>query len=223
MKRDAYLALKKLAFQLGSACVSLGVVLSLAAAPSPTSPQKKTTRTTTAQKARIRAAKQGRNSPALGAARSRSSETRKLVAVHQVTTRAATVQEASVPPKSAKGRQLKARARTHAATPSIQNHPDPERYQQIQQALTDRGYFKGDVNGKWDQDSTDALTRFQTDKKLDADGKISARTLNGLGLGPRHDGSTAPLSGPLAARETGGDTPSLNAPVPAPPPAEAPQ
>ncbi len=90
------------------------------------------------------------------------------------------------------------RRTTHvAAAPSYQLHPDPERYQQIQQALADRGYFKGAVNGQWNDDSVDALKRFQADQKLDAEGKIDALTLTGLGLGPRHDGSTAgtvPLS-----------------------------
>jgi peptidoglycan hydrolase-like protein with peptidoglycan-binding domain len=75
--------------------------------------------------------------------------------------------------------------------PSYQLHPDPERYQQIQQALADRGYFKGQVNGQWGDDSVDALKRFQIEQKLDPDGKISALSLIGLGLGPKHDGSSA--------------------------------
>jgi hypothetical protein len=82
----------------------------------------------------------------------------------------------------------------HAPAPSYQQHPDPERYRQIQEALTERGYFKGEVNGQWGDDSVDALKRFQADQKLDNDGKINALTLIGLGLGPKHDGSTAPVS-----------------------------
>ncbi|HZS55375.1 MAG TPA: peptidoglycan-binding protein [Bryobacteraceae bacterium] len=74
-----------------------------------------------------------------------------------------------------------------APGPSYQLHPDPERYQQIQQALSDKGYFKGDVNGQWGDDSVDALKRFQADQKLDDDGHLSALTLIGLGLGPKHD------------------------------------
>ena len=81
------------------------------------------------------------------------------------------------------------RSRAHAKpAQSYQLHPDPERYQEIQKALADRGYFKGDVNGVWGDDSTDALKRFQADQKLPDDGKISALTLIGLGLGPKHDG-----------------------------------
>src|ERR1700761_7151770 len=79
-----------------------------------------------------------------------------------------------------------ARSKRPAPRPTYQQHPDPERYQQIQQALADHGYFKGQVNGQWGDDSVDALKRFQADQKLDDDGKISALTLTGLGLGPKH-------------------------------------
>ena len=74
--------------------------------------------------------------------------------------------------------------------PSYQLHPDPERYQEIQKALADRGYFKGEVNGQWGDDSVDALKRFQADQKLPDDGKINSLSLIGLGLGPKHNGST---------------------------------
>ena len=91
-------------------------------------------------------------------------------------------------------------SRHTASAPTYQLHPDPERYQEIQKALADRGYFKGEVNGLWGDDSVDAMKRFQADQKLDeTEGKIDARSLIGLGLGPRHDGSTASsLSSPAA-------------------------
>jgi len=88
------------------------------------------------------------------------------------------------------------------AGPSYQLHPDPQRYAEIQRALADRGYFHGEANGDWKDDSVDALKRFQADQKLPEDGKIGALTLTGLGLGPHHDGSTAatvPLSTAPAA------------------------
>ena len=110
--------------------------------------------------------------------------------------------------RTAKGRTKRV---THTApAPSYQLHPDPERYTQIQQALADRGYFKGQVNGEWNDDSVDALKRFQADQKLESDGKINALTLTGLGLGPRHDGSTA-SSVPLSATAPSSD-PALNSP-----------
>ncbi|HMF77717.1 MAG TPA: peptidoglycan-binding domain-containing protein [Bryobacteraceae bacterium] len=74
--------------------------------------------------------------------------------------------------------------------PLYQQRPDSDRYQEIQKALQDRGYFKGEANGDWNDDSTEALKHFQVDQSLTNDGKISARTLAGLGLGPKHDGAS---------------------------------
>lgn len=111
----------------------------------------------------------------------------------------------------AKGTSAARRARTRGrvarkpAGPSYQQHPDPERYAEIQKALADRGYFHGEANGEWKDDSVDALKRFQADQKLPDDGRIGALTLTGLGLGPRHDGSTA-----------------ATVPLPTTPPSEAP-
>lgn len=99
-----------------------------------------------------------------------------------------------------------------APGPSYQLHPDPERYQVIQRALADRGYFKGEANGTWGDDSVDAMRRFQTDQKLDDDGKIDSLSLIALGLGPRHDGTTAaePRVPPVPAdSETGAPVSSI--------------
>lgn len=121
---------------------------------------------------------------------------------------------------SAKGRKARAKP-----APSYQLHPDPERYQQIQQALTDRGYFKGPVNGEWGDDSVEALKKFQGDQKLDTDGKINALSLIGLGLGPKHDG-TSGHDAPVPPRPPGPDspvtapaasTPEVQSPPPTPP------
>ena len=111
----------------------------------------------------------------------------------------------------------RSRRRRASPAPSYQLHPDAERYTQIQQALTDRGYFKGPVNGQWNDDSVEALKHFQADQKLETDGKLNAHTLTGLGLGPKHDGTTA-ATVPLSATATGAaepDTPPL--PIQLPP------
>jgi hypothetical protein len=99
-------------------------------------------------------------------------------------------------------------AASSATALSYQLHPDPERYQQIQQALADKGYYKGEVNGQWGDDSVDALRRFQTDQKLDGDGHVTALSLTNLGLGPKHDGD---ISAPAPAT---GITPVPNNSVP---------
>jgi Putative peptidoglycan binding domain len=72
-----------------------------------------------------------------------------------------------------------------------QIQPTPERYQEIQNALVAKGYLRPEqATGAWDQNSIEALKRFQTEEKLDPTGKITAMSLIALGLGPKHD-STA--------------------------------
>jgi hypothetical protein len=75
--------------------------------------------------------------------------------------------------------------------PVIPTRPEPDRLREIQKALADKGYFKGEVNGVWNADSAAAMKQFQTESKLTADGKINALSLTGLGLGPKHDGNVA--------------------------------
>ncbi len=66
--------------------------------------------------------------------------------------------------------------------------PTPERYREIQQALASKGYLKPeDATGVWNQDSMDALRRFQTDQKIDSTGKINSLSLIALGLGPKRE------------------------------------
>jgi len=115
--------------------------------------------------------------------------------VMQASPAAPPIKAKSAPAKSstastAHRRNGKRKRSAHVApAPSYQLRPDPSRYREIQQALSDKGYFKGEVNGTWSDDSIDALKRFQADQKLPNDGKINALTLIGLGLGPKHDGS----------------------------------
>jgi len=77
--------------------------------------------------------------------------------------------------------------------------PAPERYQEIQQALVSKGYLKPEqASGVWDQNSSDALKRFQGEQKLPGTGKIDSLSLIALGLGPKHDVTEA-RPAPLAA------------------------
>jgi hypothetical protein len=98
-----------------------------------------------------------------------------------------------------RGRYAKGKRSARKAGPSYQLHPDAQRYQEIQKSLADRGYFKGEVNGQWGDDSIDALKRFQADQKLPDDGKINSLSLIGLGLGPKHNGSAVTLANGTAA------------------------
>jgi hypothetical protein len=75
-----------------------------------------------------------------------------------------------------------------------QQTPAPERYKEIQQALTDKGYLKSEPTGVWNAESADALKQFQTENNLSPTGKLSAASLIGLGLGPKKN--TEPIVPP---------------------------
>jgi len=95
---------------------------------------------------------------------------------------------------SAKSRAVKSSVHTKGKTRrtttahtrrNYQAAPTPERYKEIQQALASKGYFKGEVNGEWGSDSVGALRHFQSDQKLEPDGKLGSLSLIALGLGPK--------------------------------------
>jgi hypothetical protein len=71
--------------------------------------------------------------------------------------------------------------------------PTPQRYHEIQDALVAKGYLQPEqATGGWDQNSVDALKRFQAEQSLDVSGRISSLSLIALGLGPRHDSDPLP-------------------------------
>jgi N-acetylmuramoyl-L-alanine amidase len=58
---------------------------------------------------------------------------------------------------------------------------------EIQQALADKGYYMGPINGVWGSECVSALKRFQADQSIAADGKLGALSIIALGLGPQRD------------------------------------
>jgi peptidoglycan hydrolase-like protein with peptidoglycan-binding domain len=78
--------------------------------------------------------------------------------------------------------------------PPRQAQPSAERYREIQAALAEKGYLKGEPSGVWDQESTDAMRRFQEDQKMEATGKLTSKALISLGLGPKNEGQTVPTT-----------------------------
>ncbi len=88
--------------------------------------------------------------------------------------------------KSNTGNTSKTAARQTAKTyrRSSQQQPTADRYKEIQQALVDKGYFGGPVDGNWGPASVDALKRFQHDQNLSEDGKLGSLSIIALGLGP---------------------------------------
>jgi peptidoglycan hydrolase-like protein with peptidoglycan-binding domain len=65
-----------------------------------------------------------------------------------------------------------------------QSAPTPDRYREIQEALAAKGYLKTPPTGEWDASSQEAMRNFQADQKLDQTGKLNAKSLISLGLGP---------------------------------------
>jgi len=83
-----------------------------------------------------------------------------------------------------------------------QQTPSTQRYSEIQQALADKGYYKGPVNGQWGPESVESLKRFQADQKLESDGKLGSLSLIALGLGPQHTASAQVPSGGKPSTES---------------------
>ena len=97
-----------------------------------------------------------------------------------------TTKKGNVPTKSAGARKT---TKPVATRSYAQNEPTPDRYREIQQALIERGYLKGDPSGRMDPETSDALRRFQGDQNLEANGKLDSLSLIALGLGPRRTAS----------------------------------
>ena len=81
--------------------------------------------------------------------------------------------------------------------------PSQDRYREIQQALVDKGYYKGAVDGAWTSESQDALRRFQADQSLTSTGKLDSLSLIALGLGPSRDNSASVVTVGAAAASAG--------------------
>jgi Putative peptidoglycan binding domain len=79
--------------------------------------------------------------------------------------------------------------------------PSQDRYREIQQALASKGYLQPEqATGAWDQNSADALKRFQAEQNLDPSGKINSLSLIALGLGPKHDALPTQIAAPEESR-----------------------
>jgi hypothetical protein len=93
-------------------------------------------------------------------------------------------------------------------TPAVarQGAPSSDRYKEIQQALASKGYLKSEPSGVWDADSVAAMRQFQTDRKLDPSGKLTAASLIDLGLGPKPE---PPHGAPAGAGEAVPDPPKV--------------
>ena len=76
---------------------------------------------------------------------------------------------------------------------------DPQRSQEIQEALIREHYLSGEAGGTWNQSSEEAMRRYQADHGWQSKTVPDARALISLGLGPSHDH----LLNPESAMTTG--------------------
>ena len=74
--------------------------------------------------------------------------------------------------------------------------PTSERITEIQQALAKDGSYSATPSGKWDDNTVDAMKKFQTTHALNPSGKLDALTLEKLGLGSTTAGVAEPVAPP---------------------------
>lgn len=178
-------------------CAGLALLVALlwllpAQLPADTTTQKKTT--STAKRKSRKPAKQVTHRTAAAAGQQ--------PAVHQPVTPQVTSQtkRTGTPPP----RHLSARAkRAAAARRRARMRPAPERIQEIQQALAQAGYLKAQPNGRWDDQTREAMRRYQADHGFPATGLPEAKSLMKLGLGPHAlPEELEPKSGAKAGTDT---------------------
>ena len=68
----------------------------------------------------------------------------------------------------------------------------PERVGRIQHALADRGYYRGEVSGRYDRATVEAVTRFQSTAHIDHGGYLSLDTVQALEAPPAYPPAYAP-------------------------------
>lgn len=86
----------------------------------------------------------------------------------------------------------KKRPASKSVRPRMQMAPTADRIRDIQSALVKSGTFQGEPTGKWDAASVEAMKRFQQLNGLTPTGKLTALSLQKLGLGSDTAGRGAP-------------------------------
>ena len=71
---------------------------------------------------------------------------------------------------------------THAAATSSNKKHEPSKQEvtMAQQSLTKAGLYKGKVDGKWNDELSGAIKKYQTQNKLKVTGKLDEETLKKL-------------------------------------------
>ncbi|MGB9409022.1 MAG: peptidoglycan-binding domain-containing protein [Terracidiphilus sp.] len=76
------------------------------------------------------------------------------------------------------------KSKSKSRRPRGQQAIDPGRVTEIQQALIREHYLTGEANGKWDEATKAAMTKYQADQGWQTKLLPDARALKKLGLGP---------------------------------------
>jgi peptidoglycan hydrolase-like protein with peptidoglycan-binding domain len=97
------------------------------------------------------------------------------------------------PKKSTSSKSVSSKTRKKTSSASRkQTAPTPERIREIQAALREAGHYSGDLSGKWDIPTVEAMKAFQEANGLTPTGKLDARSLQKLGLGAQIAGLSPP-------------------------------
>jgi hypothetical protein len=98
--------------------------------------------------------------------------------------------------------------------------PDSERIGEIQQALVKSGYLSGEPTGRWDDQTREAMRRYQADNGFPVTGLPEAKSLMKLGLGPHPLPPDLDTSNVAKASVNGNAAATPSAPAESPPPAQ---
>jgi peptidoglycan hydrolase-like protein with peptidoglycan-binding domain len=96
--------------------------------------------------------------------------------------------------------------------------PGPERIEEIQQALVKSGYLSAQPNGHWDDQTREAMRRYQADNGFPVTGLPEAKSLMKLGLGPHPLPPDLDTSNVAKAGANGNAAATPNAPAESPTP-----
>ena len=91
--------------------------------------------------------------------------------------------------------------------------PESERIGEIQQALVKSGYLSAEPSGRWDDQTREAMRRYQADNGFPVTGLPEAKSLMKLGLGPHPLPPELDSTHSANAGAADGSTPSNPAPA----------
>ena len=81
------------------------------------------------------------------------------------------------------GKEQTARSSTYSSSTAPSRY-DPTTVRNVQQALNDKGYDAGPIDGQWGPNTEEAVRRFQQASGLPPTGELEGSTLSALGVAP---------------------------------------